>query len=83
MMLAAVAHAQSAVTTIVLGPDQIGKVKTAQGISTRITFTEPVSEIICGDLYDAASGKGLFVVQSSGNEQQRGNSVYLDRKSVV
>src|SRR4029078_2196721 len=58
-------------------PDQIGKVKTAQGISTRITFPEPIFEIICGDLYDAASGKGLFVVQSSGNDTQRGNSVYL------
>ena len=76
-MLAPVARAQSQVATIVLGPDQIGKVKTAQGISTRITFPEPVSEIICGDLYDAASGKGLFVVQSSGDERQRGNSVYL------
>ena len=77
LMFAPVARAQSTVTTIVLGPDQIGKVKTAQGISTRITFPEPVSEIICGDLYDAASGKGLFVVQSSGDERQRGNSVYL------
>jgi hypothetical protein len=75
--LAPIVRAQSTVTTIVLGADQIGKVKTAQGISTRITFPEPVSEIICGDLYDAASGKGLFVVQSSGNDQQRGNSVYL------
>ena len=77
LMILPVARAQSTVTTIVLGPDQIGKVKTAQGISTRITFPEPVSEIICGDLYDAASGKGLFVVQSSGNDSQRGNSVYL------
>jgi vacuolar-type H+-ATPase subunit E/Vma4 len=77
LMLAPIVRAQSTVTTIVLGADQIGKVKTAQGISTRITFPEPVSEIICGDLYDAASGKGLFVVQSSGDERQRGNSVYL------
>src|SRR6185295_6570731 len=77
LMLAPAARAQGTVTTIVLGPDQIGKVKTAQGISTRMTFPEPVTEIICGDLYDAASGKGLFVVQSSGDERQRGNSVYL------
>jgi vacuolar-type H+-ATPase subunit E/Vma4 len=77
LMLAPLARAQSTVTTIVLSPDQIGKVKTSQGISTRMTFPEPVSEIICGDLYDAATGKGLFVVQSSGDERQRGNSVYL------
>jgi vacuolar-type H+-ATPase subunit H len=72
-----VVKGQSAVTTISLGPDQIGKVKTAQGISTRMTFPDPVYEIICGDLYDATSGKGLFVVQGSGDDRQRGNSVYL------
>jgi hypothetical protein len=77
LLMPCVAQGQSAVTTISLGPDQIGKVKTAQGISTRMTFPDPVYEIICGDLYDAASGKGLFVVQGSGDERQRGNSVYL------
>jgi vacuolar-type H+-ATPase subunit H len=69
--------AQAPVATINLGADQIGKVRTAQGISTRISFPEPVSEVICGDLYDASTGKGLFVVQRSGDEQNPGNAVYL------
>ncbi|HEY6334117.1 MAG TPA: hypothetical protein VI756_32680 [Blastocatellia bacterium] len=32
-------------------------------MSTRISFQEPVAEIICGDLYDAATGRGSFVLQ--------------------
>ena len=59
-------HSKS--TTITLGPDQIGIVETAQGITTRIAFREKVTEIICGDLYDPASGKGTFVVQNSGSD---------------
>ncbi|MCI0485046.1 MAG: hypothetical protein L0229_00320 [Blastocatellia bacterium] len=61
-------RAQSPVTAITLSPDQIGQVKAAQGISTRISFPEKVKEVICGDLYDAASGKGSFVIQYSDND---------------
>jgi vacuolar-type H+-ATPase subunit H len=71
------AQAQAPIATIALGPDQIGVVKTAVGITTRITFPEPVQEIICGDLYDAATGKGTFVVQRSGTDQKPGNDVFI------
>jgi vacuolar-type H+-ATPase subunit H len=71
------ARAQTPIATIALGPDQIGVVKTAVGITTRITFPEPVQEIICGDLYDAATGKGTFVVQRSGSDQKPGNDVFI------
>jgi lipoprotein-anchoring transpeptidase ErfK/SrfK len=71
------APAQSLVTTLTLGPDQIGLVRTAQGITTRITFPDPVVEIVCGDLYDATSGKGSFVVQRSGTSDRPGNDVFL------
>src|SRR5262249_37345570 len=70
-------RAQSLVTTLTLGPDQIGLVRTAQGITTRITFSEPVIEIVCGDLYDASSGKGSFVVQRSGTSEKPGNDVFI------
>ena len=59
---------QTPVITVTLGPDQTGLVKTAQGITTRIAFPEKVTESICGDLYDAASGRGTFVVQISGSD---------------
>jgi hypothetical protein len=62
------AQAQSLVTSIKLGRDQIGLVKTAQGLSTRISFQESVTEIICGDLYDAATGRGSFVLQRGGRD---------------
>lgn len=69
MVLAPAARAQqSLITTLTLGPNQIGLVKTAPGITTRIAFSEPVKEIICGDLYDNTSGKGSFVVQRSDND---------------
>jgi vacuolar-type H+-ATPase subunit H len=54
---------QAPVVTLQLASDQIGAVRTAAGITTRISFTEPVTSVICGDLYDAASGKGAFVVE--------------------
>ena len=62
------ATAQSPINTIALGPNQIGLVKTAQALTTRISFPEQVQEIICGDLYDPGSGKGSFVIQRSGKD---------------
>src|SRR5262249_46310448 len=48
--------------------NQIGQVKTTQGITTRMTFPEAVRDIICGDLYDPSTGKGSFVVQRIDND---------------
>ena len=63
-----VARAQAPISSMALGPDQIGKVRTAPGITTKISFPEKVFESICGDLYDPATGKGTFVIQPSGND---------------
>ena len=60
--------AQAPITAVTLGPEQIGVVRTAVGLSTRIVFTAPVREIICGDLYDAGTGRGTFVVQKGEND---------------
>jgi hypothetical protein len=73
--------AQSPIVTLQLGSEQIGVVKTSVGITTRISFAEPVTEIICGDLYNSADGKGTFVVQRSGSAEKPGNDVYV--KPVV
>jgi TonB family protein len=56
------------IVTVRLGPDQVGVVKTAERLSTRISFREPVREIICGDLYDPSSGTGAFVIQRIDND---------------
>src|SRR5215217_810112 len=68
ILAVSMAEGQTPVTTIALGPNQIGLVKTTQGITTRIAFPDSVKEIICGDLYDATTGKGTFVVQRSDND---------------
>jgi len=65
---AQMATAQSLIITVTLGPNQIGEVKVAQGITTRMIFPEPVRDIICGDLYDPATGNGSFVVQKIDND---------------
>ncbi|HJQ22309.1 MAG TPA: hypothetical protein VKA60_00245 [Blastocatellia bacterium] len=77
LALAGATLAQAPIVTLQLGPDQIGVVKTSVGISTRITFPEPVTEIICGDLYNATDGKGTFVVARSGSDQKPGNDIYV------
>jgi TonB family protein len=61
----ATAEAQTLVTTMKLGRDELGLVKTSQGISTKISFPERINEIICGDLYDPGDGRGNFVIQRS------------------
>lgn len=68
LVAATAASAQSLIITINVGPNQIGQVKTTQGITTRLTFPDTVRDIICGDLYDPATGKGSFVVQRIDND---------------
>lgn len=59
---------QPRITTIMIEPNQIAPVRTAQKISSRISFSEPVKMVICGDLYDPESGTGSFVIQTIGND---------------
>jgi len=74
--------AQAPVATLALSTDRIGEIKTAQGITTMIRFPEAVQEIICGDLYDAGTGKGTFVVQRSGTNERPGNEVFIKPVSL-
>jgi hypothetical protein len=61
-------EAQAQITSITLGAEQIGTVKTAVSITTKISFPDKVSTVICGDLYDGQTGKGTFVIQQSDND---------------
>jgi hypothetical protein len=61
-------EARAQITSVTLGPDQIGTVKTAVSITTKISFPDKVTSVICGDLYDGQSGKGTFVIQQSDND---------------
>jgi len=68
LLVASPVKAQSLIITISVGQNQIGQIKTTQGITTRVTFPDTVRDIICGDLYDPATGKGSFVVQRIDND---------------
>jgi vacuolar-type H+-ATPase subunit H len=68
LLTASGVRAQSLIINTTVGPNQIGQVKTTQGITTRVTFADTVRDIICGDLYDPATGKGSFVVQRIDND---------------
>ncbi|HSB10617.1 MAG TPA: hypothetical protein VLM38_14100 [Blastocatellia bacterium] len=68
LSLISTAPAQTPIRTAALSGNQIALVKTAQGITTRISFPDIVKEIICGDLYDPGSGRGAFVVQRGDND---------------
>jgi hypothetical protein len=61
-------EAQAQITSVTLGAEQIGTVKTAVSITTKISFPDKVSTVICGDLYDGQTGKGTFVIQQSDND---------------
>ena len=60
--------ARAQITSVTLGTEQIGTVKTAVSITTEISFPDKVSTVICGDLYDGQTGKGTFVIQQSDND---------------
>ena len=49
-------------------PDTIVTVRTAQNVITRVALPEEAKEAICGDLFDAASNTGSFVINKSGND---------------
>src|SRR6185503_19834738 len=68
LLVASPVKAQSMIITISVGQNQIGQIKTTQGITTRVTFPDTVRDIICGDLYVPATGKGSFGVQRIDND---------------
>lgn len=76
------AKAQAQVTSITLAQDQLGTVQTSVNYTTKISFPEVVTSVICGDLYDQNTQRGTFVIQSQPNDkdifikpvQKQGNS---------
>lgn len=49
-------------------PDTIVTIKTAQNVVTRVALPAEAKQAICGDVFDAASGTGTFVIDRSGND---------------
>jgi vacuolar-type H+-ATPase subunit H len=66
-------EAKAQINSVMLAPEQSCTVRTAASVTTRITFPEKVTSVICGDLYDPATGKGTFVVQ----KEENGSDVFI------
>jgi vacuolar-type H+-ATPase subunit H len=70
------ANAQdSGIASITLSAEQVGKIKTALSISTRIAFPRNIKEIVCGDLY--IEGKGTYLIQRGGSNNEPGNDFFI------
>lgn len=74
--LIAQASAQdSGIASVTLTAEQVGKIKTALSISTRIAFPRNIKEIVCGDLY--IDGKGTYLIQRGGSNNEPGNDFFI------
>ena len=49
-------------------PDTITTIRTAQNLITRVALPREAKQAICGDLYDATTNTGSFVVDHNGND---------------
>jgi Skp family chaperone for outer membrane proteins len=60
--------ASAGIVFVDVTPDTIVTIRTAQNVITRVALPEEAKEAICGDLFDAASNTGSFVINKSGND---------------
>jgi hypothetical protein len=65
----------SGIASVTLTAEQVGKIKTALSISTRIAFPRNIKEIVCGDLY--IEGKGTYLIQRGGSNNEPGNDFFI------
>lgn len=57
-----------AVVRLSAGGERIAEIRTARGVTTMISLPAEAKEAVCGDLFDAQSGNGCFVIQRSGRD---------------
>lgn len=62
------AGASPGIVFVDVTPDTITTIKTAQNVITRVALPREAKQAICGDLFDAASNTGSFVIDRSGND---------------
>lgn len=60
--------AAPSVVTVASGGETIPTLRTARGVTTMVSLPEEAQEAVCGDLYDAQSGNGGYVIQRSGRD---------------
>jgi hypothetical protein len=82
--------AGSGIITLEAGPEVITTVRTAIGLTTRIALPEEATAAICGDLFDASSNTGSFVIDRSGNDvfikpmaPKAASNLFIKTKSIT
>lgn len=60
--------AASGIIFVDVTPDSITTIKTAQNLVTRVALPAEAKQAICGDVFDAATGTGTFVIDRVGND---------------
>ncbi len=56
------------VVTVTPGGESIPTIRTGRGVTTMLSLPEEAREAICGDLFDAQTGNGGYVIQRSGRD---------------
>lgn len=56
------------VVTVAPGGESIPTIRTGRGVTTMLSLPEEAREAICGDLFDAQTGNGGYVIQRSGRD---------------
>lgn len=57
-----------AVVRVSAGGERIASIRTSRGVTTMLSLPAEAKEAVCGDLFDAQTGNGCFVIQRSGRD---------------
>lgn len=57
-----------AVVRVSAGGERIASIRTSRGVTTMLSLPAEAKEAVCGDLFDAQTGSGCFVIQRSGRD---------------
>lgn len=57
-----------AVVRVSAGGERIASIRTSRGVTTMLSLPSEAKEAVCGDLFDAQTGNGCFVIQRSGRD---------------
>lgn len=56
------------ILNIEVTPDTVTTIRVAQGVITRVALPDEAKSAICGDLFDATSNTGSFLIEKSGKD---------------
>jgi hypothetical protein len=64
----AAARTNQGIVTIEVTPDSIATIRVAPGVITRVALPEQAKTAVCGDLFDATTNTGSFIINNDGKD---------------